>query len=1130
MKSFVRNIFLLILSATVAPSAMNAFTLDSYAPSSVLSTGRWVKISVEESGPHFISTSSLRSWGFSDPSKVRVFGYGGARIPDQLSQSSYVDDLPLVKSELTASGLVFYAQGPGVWTRERNDIFNHSLNPYTTKGYYYLTDSHTEIDNTIPTEGSAPSATPATTFIERLWHEQDLITPAESGHQLVGEDFRYTPTRIFNFQLPGRVEDTEVWMQCEFFAKCTSATVGLTISANGQTLPAGRTDYVRKSSLWGDTCRIRKRFTPKGTSLALGVGVTISAPVTLANLERLTVTYTRSLSLPATGNLVFTSSDRSLKLDGAKADTRVWDVTNPASPIAMPLTDSGWTNDYSGFRTYAAWTSTSSLPSPRLVGAVSNQNIHAEEVPDLVIVSPASYLEQCRRIAAVHSAEPRNLKVLVVTDEQAYNEFGSGSPDINALRRMLKMFYDRGNAGESDRKLQYVLLAGGVHHDHRRLTSGMRGSSAVTLPIWQTDLGLSESKSYCTDDMLGFLEDNSGLRMAYDGLSIAVGRIPARSLDLMKNYVDRFVSYVNNPMEGEWRNRILLFSDEGNNADHLQQSDSIERLMKQTTYGSDYTFHKVYIDAYPLRNGTSEEAKAKIDNLFKDGIVFWSYIGHGALTNLSNDGIFTASYLNSLYLRHPFFFYGATCSFGQVDGNATSGMESLMLTDAGGAIGGFCAVRPVLIVRNGVLSGAVARELATRANDGNVQPIGEVFRRAKNRLSAEKFGDDNIRRFLLFADPALRLATPANSVRILTINGEEVNGDTQPTLAARSRSVVRGQICDPDGQRIDSFNGWLSLTLYDAEKSFTTFGRPSNAGGSGDVGKSVTFDEQGDRLYAGRTQVTNGEFEIIINMPEDIADNFRPATLSMFAADDENGAEASGVCRDLYVYGYDETASADDVPPVIETLYLNHSDFKSGGAVDENPMLIARVSDDVALNMSAAGIGRQMSVRIDKDQNYTDVATFFTPDADGSPAGTILYQLSDLTAGNHTATLTVWDTGGNSTSASIDFFVSPGLAPKIFDVYSDANPATTEANFYVTHDRPDAMLNLKIEVFDFNGAHVWTSESRGRADMYASRPVTWNLTNTSGSRVTRGIYIYRATVSSEGRTSSQTKRIAVAPH
>ena len=139
------------------------------------------------------------------------------------------------------------------------------------------------------------------------------------------------------------------------------------------------------------------------------------------------------------------------------------------------------------------------------------------------------------------------------------------------------------------------------------------------------------------------------------------------------------------------------------------------------------------------------------------------------------------------------------------------------------------------------------------------------------------------------------------------------------------------------------------------------------------------------------------------------------------------------------------------------------------------------------------------------------------------------HQLPELSAGNHTATLKVWDTGGNSTSASIDFFVNPDIAPKIFDIYSDANPATTEANFYVNHNRPDATLNVKIEVFDYSGTLVWTSETEGRADMYASAPVTWNLTSNSGSRVGRGIYLYRATVSSGGQSSSLTKRIAVAP-
>ncbi|WP_438589892.1 hypothetical protein [Duncaniella muris] len=48
---------------------------------------------------------------------------------------------------------------------------------------------------------------------------------------------------------------------------------------------------------------------------------------------------------------------------------------------------SGWTNDYNGLRTYCAWTSTSSLPQPRLVRHLDNQDIHAAETPDMIIIS-----------------------------------------------------------------------------------------------------------------------------------------------------------------------------------------------------------------------------------------------------------------------------------------------------------------------------------------------------------------------------------------------------------------------------------------------------------------------------------------------------------------------------------------------------------------------------------------------------------------------------------------------------------------------------------------------------------------------------------------------------------------------
>ncbi len=75
------------------------------------------------------------------------------------------------------------------------------------------------------------------------------------------------------------------------------------------------------------------------------------------------------------------------------------------------------------------------------------------------------------------------MKVLIVTDEQVFNEFGSGCADVNAMRRMLKMFYDRGKATPSATTLRYVLLMGGATHDHRRLTPAMSSSPALTLPI-----------------------------------------------------------------------------------------------------------------------------------------------------------------------------------------------------------------------------------------------------------------------------------------------------------------------------------------------------------------------------------------------------------------------------------------------------------------------------------------------------------------------------------------------------------------------------------------------------------------------------------------------------------------------
>ena len=93
----------------------------------------------------------------------------------------------------------------------------------------------------------------------------------------------------------------------------------------------------------------------------------------------------------------------------------------------------------------------------------------------------------------------------------------------------------------------------------------------------------------------------------------------------------------------------------------------------------------------------------------------------------------------------------------------------------------------------------------------------------------------------------------------------------------------------------------------------------------------------------------------------------------------------------------------------------------------------------------------------------------------------------------------------------------------------NACPATVEANLYVRHNRPDATLKVTLHIYDLMGREVWSSTQSGRSDMFRSFPITWNLCDASGSRVPRGIYVCRASVSTDGvQEATKAVKIAVA--
>lgn len=1130
------NITSFIIGAIImlCPISLNAFSLSTYTNNSVLSEGKWVKVCIPNSGVYMLTYTDLQNWGFSDPSKVNVYGYGGKRLPDVLSATTFIDDLPLVQSQKTSKGIVFYAQGPETWSSPVDNQFSHSLNPFSSVGYYFISDREPLTANAISTIGldvsNADLNNATTTFTESIFHEKNLVNHGETGHLLLGEDFKYTPSQSFHFSLTDIVPSEDVWLECSFATKTKSVASLLSFTANGTALEKNSNDKIQGCSesayIHGRITTTRHKFKISNSDLILGINLSSQATIMMANLNYITINYTRRLNL-LNGMLNFRSNNTLISLSGANQSTHVWDVTKPQQIYALKTYVSGnsasFQNEYTGLRNYVAWDENATLPSPTFVSNIPNQNLHALDSPDMVIFTVADWHDQAERIADLHRNSSDSLKVIVLNQDLVFNEFGSGVADVNALRKLLKMFWDRGKQNSSP--LKYALLFGRGTFDNQHLTSDMQAHGYKTIPMWQSDKGLDDNESFCTDDILAFLKDNSGANLGADYYCIGVGRMPVRNASDAKIIVDKLYRYVNNSIKGEWKNNILLVADDMDNGVHMEQSESMFSRMNQNSSGKDFLYNKLYIDAYTREGNSYPQAKAQMFRLLNEGTVWWNYIGHANTTSWTHDGLFSYTEMSNLYLKKYPFLYAATCDFLRWDANATSGAEVLFNLNYGGIIGAISASRPVYIANNGYLSNAIAPFIVSRDENGNSLTIGDIFRNGKNNLynNGVQIQDRNKLRFALMGDPAMRLSIPSFLVKIVEIDGAYVEQGEEAIIQARQNSVIKGRITDIYGNDIPNFNGIIHTTLYDAEKSTTSHGYTNK-----DDGKEVIFEEHGDKLYAGRDSVINGEFSIHISMPTEIANNYRPATLNLYAQAD-NEMEAIGCNRDFFVYGFNESSDLDTIAPTIDYMYLNHEGFENGSVVNESPMLIAQVSDNVSINLSTAGVGHQITLRVDGEKDYTDVSLYYTPLIGENSSGKINYPINNLSDGQHTLRLKVWDTSGNSTEQSIDVQVKNGVAPIVFDVYTDENPAHDYVNFYIKHDRPDAITSITVSVYDLMGRLMWESSSEGPSDMYISSPLTWDLRDFAGRRVNRGIYVYKASITTDGQQyTSSARRLAVA--
>lgn len=1109
-----------LLFTVFSASALDA---SHYAANSALAEGKWARIKVNGTGMHLITAADIKALGFSDISKVNVYGTGGRMVREALT-ADMPDDLPMLPCERTSRGILFYAVDNVTWDYSGRTL-THSLNPYCSESYYFISDRAPAAAE--PAPSNAPrkiaskaddNAEAATRCLSRALHERDLESPGEAGRIMLGEDFRTTRSQKFTIPLPG-LESGDVTYTVGFGARVSNGSSTLKFDAGDGSNVSNATIPGVSESQFIVRNEFARQAHVEGGKLNLTIDYSCTGALFTARLDYIRVEYERTLDLKE-GEIVFYDKfpgATRVKITGASENSRVWNVTDPARPVAMECGldgDALYFTAPSGYGEYVAFDTAKGGASVTRAGIVANQNIHGMEEPDMVIIAYSEYASAAAKIARLHEEE--GLTVSVLTPEAVYNEFSGGHPDVGAFRKLLKMWHDR----PGERSIRYCLLMGRGSFDTRAVSQGVKSAGYRPLPLWQSPDGVTEESAFSTDDIIGMLDDvtENEFSMSSAKMHVAVGRLPVKNATEAGQMADKIDRYVRKPDYGSWRNRAMLIADDNDNAIHLTQSETAYGQLSSTS--PHFRYEKLYLDSYPLEytsiGASYPKAKERMKRLWNDGVLFTNYIGHASTTSWTHEKLMTWDDIISMSNRRLTFLYAATCLFARWDALNVSGGEIVVLNPDAGMIGMIAPSRTVYMGQNGTLNKYMMSHMLTRAADGMGIRVGDVFVEGKNR-----YNDNNKLRYCLVSDPALRMPVAPMDIEFTDINGTDPATTAElPEIPALGTINVSGTVNAADGSVASDFNGTVVIDLYDAEKAMESLG-------NGDKGKKEIYNDRKTRLSTVSAKVANGRWNVTVRVPAEIENNHSPARIIAYAWSD-GGGEAHGSTEKLYVSGYADTETTDTEGPVIERFYLNYPEFEEGATVNANPVAHARFHDVSGINLSDAGIGHRMSLTLDSDRVYSDVSDYYTPDPDVEGGGIVAYPLSGLPSGEHTLTLAVYDNANNVSKSSVTFNVGTAMDPVIRSLGTDVNPASTSVVFNVTVDRPNTDIQCLLEVFDLMGRRVWSVSQKIVSDMQGYMEAGWNLCDGAGRRVPRGIYLYRATVETpEGMYTSQTRKLAV---
>lgn len=775
---------------------------------------------------------------------------------------------------------------------------------------------------------------------------------------------------------------------------------------------------------------------------------------------------------------------------------------------------------------------TATLPEPEYVYPITNQDHHADEAVDMVIIIPTTqkWLAQAERIKTLHE-ERDGLRVRIVPADELYNEFSSGTPDATAYRRYMKMLYDRA-ATEADMP-RYLLLYGDGAWDNRMHCAEWSGYDPDDfLLCFESDNSFSSVSCFVSDDFFCLLDDEeqiqeqSGMSTAYLGKpDVAVGRFPVRTLESATILADKTIGYADNEHAGAWQNVLCFMGDDGNNNTHMQTADKVATMVETNHQG--YQLKKIYWDAYTRTSSSTGYSYPDVTRLIKQqmesGALMMNYSGHGAPYAFSHELVMKlADFETASSMKLP-LWVTASCDIMPFDGQEDNIGETVMLNSQGGGVAFFGTTRTVYATYNEVMNLAFTDYVLTPGIS-----IGEAARRAKCDLVTS--GSDtspNKLQYTLLGDPALRLACPEPEVvvdSICPISGgtraEEADSvSSAQQLSAGSVVRVYGHV-EQQQSLAAGFNGVLTATVRDAEETITC-----QLNDDSDDGAETPFvyKDRTKTLYQGSDSIVGGKFCFTFAVPKDISYTDGNGLMSLYAINNEQTITLHGE-NDAFVLNGSQVVQNDSIGPSIYC-YLNAKTFTNGDQVNATPYFMAELYDESGINASGNSIGHDLELIIDNDRAKTyNLNDYFTYDFGDYRSGSVGFSIPQLSDGQHRLLFRAWDVMNNSSVAELVFNVVSDLESGGFNVVCTKNPASETTSFVMTHDRVGSSLTVTMDVFDLSGRQLWKHTETGTPSD-STYTLSWDLRIDGGSRLQTGVYLCRFQL--DGGSSKTVKLIVL---